>query len=268
MPLRSEWHVPGYPGCEASIDLLDRLPVLRRFGFIMSRPTDVSNTSRSVGVTVCQTLAPSTLALPASSAPLLASILCDKLGLPKTTQQLWEHALGVLSVIPLDHPFGGTCPISSGDCASRVEQVARSSSLDGDLLPLFALCLGRQICVYDLREVRQLVTTEIALPIRRYGPDTTYFAPLCLAWDGTLFCWLQISPEDGPQPTPSQWEDAVWRERLSRWKVPWFSCLHCGLLGCHDGSSCPTSVTSKSPFKSFQQTLRRRVSQFYGVAKQ
>ena len=147
----------------------------------------------------------------------------------------------------------------------------RSSSLDGDQLPLLALCLGRQLCVYDLREVRQLTTTAIALPIRRYGPDTTYFAPLCLAWDGALFYWLQISPEDGPHPTPRAWDDVVWETELMRWKVPWFSCLDCGLSGCHDSRSCPpVTLIASQPrpvyqFKSFRKNLSRRMSKFYGT---
>ena len=101
----------------------------------------------------------------------------------------------------------GARPISSGDRVGRIQQALQSSSLDGDQLPLFALCLGRQLCVYDLKEVRQLTATTIASPIRRYGPDTTYFAPLCLAWDSDcgLFYWLRISPEDGSQPPPRPW---------------------------------------------------------------
>ena len=54
------------------------------------------------------------------------------------------------------------------------------------------LCLGQQLCVYEHAAVSQFTTTTSASPIRRYGPDSTYFDPRCLAWDGRAFSWLQV----------------------------------------------------------------------------
>jgi hypothetical protein len=92
-----------------------------------------------------------------------------------TPEELWTHAKAVLGDIPLDHPLWGNALRSEGDRAGRMVCVGRSDSLDGDLLPLLSLCLGRQLCVYELWAVSQFIATTSASPIRRYGPDTTYF---------------------------------------------------------------------------------------------
>ena len=185
-----------------------------------------------------------------------------------TPEELWTHAKAVLGDIPLDHPLWGNALRSEGDRAGRMVCVGRSDSLDGDLLPLLSLCLGRQLCVYELWAVSQFIATTSASPIRRYGPDTTYFAPLCLAWDGRAFTWLQVLGACAEDSSPPPWSDVVWRQKGSSWKwqAPWTRCVNCGRFGCHSFNDCPAPRLSPSPFNGgHSQRLSRAIRKFHGL---
>jgi len=110
--------------------------------------------------------------------------------------------------------------------------------------------------------------TTSASPIRRYGPDTTYFAPLCLAWDGRAFSWLQVLGVSAEDSTPPSWSDVVWRQKDSprKWQAPWSWCNNCGSFGCHASKTCPVLCSTPSLFKGgFSQRLSRRIRKFYGL---
>ena len=181
------------------------------------------------------------------------------------------HAKAVLGDIPLDHSLWGNALRSEDDRAGRLARVGRSDSLDGDLLPLLSLCLGRQLCVYDLRAVSQFTAATSASPIRRYGPDNTYFAPLCLAWDGRAFTWLQVLGICAKDSTPPPWSDVLWKQKESTWKwqAPWSWCVNCGLFGCHTLKDCP--ALRSNPYLlvgGFSRRLSRPIRhKFYGLPK-
>jgi len=131
-----------------------------------------------------------------------------------------------------------------------------------------SLCLGRQLCVYDLRAVSQFTAATSASPIRRYGPDTTYFAPLCLAWDGRAFTWLQVLGICAKDSTPPPWSDVLWKQKVSPWKwqAPWSWCEKCGLFGCHTLKDCLAPYSPRLLFKGgFSQRLSRAIRKFHGL---
>jgi hypothetical protein len=119
------------------------------------------------------------------------------------------------------------------------------------------------------RLMTELKVPASATPIRRYGPDATYFAPLCLAWDGRAFSWLQVlgaRAEDDSSPPP--WSDVLWKQKHSPWKwqAPWSWCVNCGHFGCHSFKACLVSRLSPFPFNGgHSQRLSRAIRKFYGL---
>ena len=240
---------------------------LQRLGTIATRMTGAPNVLREVRVKI---VAAVPTLRDGSALPLLVRILAagNRLGLGRTPEELWAHAKAVLGDIPLDHPLWGQALRSEEDRAGRMVCVGRSDSLDGDLLPLLSLCLGRQLCVYELWAVSQFTATTSASPIRRYGPDTTYFAPLCLAWDGRAFSWLQVLGARAEDSSPPPWSDVLWRQKDSPWKwqAPWSWCPKCGLFGCHIFKDCPAPHSPRLLFQGgFSQRLSRRIRKFCGL---
>jgi hypothetical protein len=279
-PVRGWMHPAAFGWPNLPLEFLDGLPMnvvtqeqllhstgLQRLGTIATRMTGAPNVSREVRVRIVAAAPPSR---DGSALPPLVRILAagNRLGLGRTPEELWAHAKAVLGDIPLDHPLWGHALRSEEDRAGRVVCVGRSDSLDGDLLPLLSLCLGRQLCVYELGAVSQFTATTSASPIRRYGPDTTYFAPLCLAWDGRAFSWMQVLGARAEDSSPPPWSDALWRQKDSPWKwqAPWSRCEKCGLFGCHTLKDCPAPYCPRLLFKSgFSQRLSRRCRKFYGL---
>jgi len=122
--------------------------------------------------------------------------------------------------------------------------------------------------VYELLAVSQFTATTSASLIRRYGPDTTYFAPLCLAWDGRAFSWLQVLGARAEDSSPPPWSDVLWKQKgsLWSWQAPWSWCDKCGFFGCHTFKDCPAPHCSRFLFRGgFSQRLSRRVRKFYGL---
>ena len=187
---------------------------------------------------------------PTSSIPPLVHALMPMLGLETerlTPHCLWKEACDVLSHIPLDHPFWGeSIPVSAAHRDAQVLLFRSSTSMHSPLLSqLLALTVSRQIYIYDWHAATASTSTAPAAPMHMYGvTGTTWFPPLCVAWDGSIFHRLL-----SPSLTPFQpWLCPTLQEKDVQWRLPWLHCKRCGLFGHHPSESamCPRSVQQTS----------------------
>ena len=188
--------------------------------------------------------------LASSAVPPLIHALAPMLGLQKdrsTPHCLWKQACDVLSCIPLDHSFWGeSVPVTKAYRDAQVILFRTSNGMCSPLLSqLIALTVSRQIYIYDWHEVATSTADVPAAPVSMYGVSgTTWFPPLCVAWDGSAFHRLL-----SPSLTPFQpWVCPTLREQTVQWRLPWFDCQRCGLFGHHSPESdgCPQNPLQPS----------------------
>lgn len=196
-----------------------------------------------------------------------------------TPHCLWKEACDILSRIPLDHPFWGeSIPVSTAHRDTQVLLFRSSAGLHSPLLSqLMALTVSRQIYIYDWHAVATSTIDASTPPMNMYGVSgTTWFPPLCVAWDGSTFHRFL-----SPSLTPFQpWLCPTLQAKDVQWRLPWFRCKQCGLFGHHSPESamCPrVDLQASDPVRNvltaqtvdanlrLAQVLLKRLQRLYSI---